>query len=270
MDPYTRASARPATLAEINAVLGTTPRGALSASVAGMTPDKIRCSEILVADRMAMTGHMTTHFIAANGSPTDASLSFVNGDRGTGIYSSAAGIFSAVSGGQVIATIAPAGLGITHLYSPTSVIDFGGATITNIGGMDITNSWSFSVNPTAPVTTSDATPTAILTIPMVPVGPPCDVIYDMRAHVVFASNLAPTSPNGATTFRARIKLLHPAAVPTVSPLYDESLYIDQQLATATVTITPISSAIQITATGIAATSITWTAMCSIVRTEVPR
>lgn len=149
-------------------------------------------------------------------------------------------------GGQTISTVA----GDLVLNPAGSNVDFSGKTLVNVGGIS-TNPNRYEVVGTQ-VTTVDATPTVILSIPTV------NGVYNAQCDVAVASGTS----SGAQSIRVQIK--NPAGTVTTSLMLSDRRF-DVPIAAAVINVVVSGTTVQLIATGIAATTIKWLGAATVTR-----
>lgn len=172
-----------------------TPSG--KAQINGVYGNKISGSTLHIAGDAWIQGTIQTALKLAKGilfgfgSATVPSIAFV-GDEDTGFYRSADGTIGFASNGVAAATMSAAAITVNApittsggqdlVLNPTGGnIDMSGKTLTNVGGISVNPNRSNIVGPI--VTTTDATPTVIFTLPTT-----VDSVYNVVLDIVIASN----------------------------------------------------------------------------------
>lgn len=200
-----------------------------------------------------------------DGALGNPSLRFINWPQ-TGIYSPAANSFSLVSNATTIATVTPSAFSLSaplttsagdlFLNPAGANVDFGGKNIVNVGSIS-TNPRAYDVIADGVLTTIDATPLAVLTIPTI-----SNAVYNAKTTV---STLIPATGDAAT-FTVEVRFKNIAGVLTITVI-DTKFSRDPVLQAGNATIAHVVNAtnVDVMCTGIAATNIIWFGQTSILR-----
>lgn len=238
--------------------------GAEGSAVGGVNPTKITCDDLFVRNRFTFHGAMMSRIVALNGDAADTGIRFANGGAGSGFYSPAPDRIGVAIGGAPVAYFAPDGLGATNIFSPTGTIDFGGATLTGIGGI--------TANPRAyevvgeHVATAGLAPATILSIPVQPTAGMSGA-WEFVAKVIYILAGSGGAISGA--YSARIRAWRSGeAMPGISARYDETQYEDAGLIGCAIDFVSAAGAVNIRATGIDGESVVWQAKVSAVKVEI--
>ena len=241
---------------EVRSILGITTNGGLP-QIQGVHPKFLTC-DVLRCNDIWITGSVKTFLTIMKGTATAPSLRFVD-DISTGVYWAGAGKVGVTGSGASVFTASAAGLSLSVpittvigdlvLNPAGSNIDCSGKNLINVGG--------FSPNPNrydvigTQVTTINATPTVILTIPLSAAG------YGLSIDVVYV-----TGTSVATyTVLAQAKNTGTASL----ALLTSSLREDVPLTGANAVVSASGTDIIVTATGIAATTIKWIGVATVTR-----
>lgn len=252
-------------LIDINRVIGhipgTIPR---SSAVGGVNPTKLSCDDLVVRHGFAL-GQMITRLIAINGSRTNTAIGFIGGTAGTGVYSPATDRMNVAIAGVDVCYFSPLGTGFTNVYSPTGIMDFGGATLVNIGGITA-NPRSYEIVG-AYTPTIGATSAIALTIPLV-LNAGLSSTWEFETKVMYVLSGSGGTLNGVYTFRTRGYLTSGGSTtPTISSAYDITRYENPALTGTLMEMTATLGAATVSVTGLAAQTIVWQAKSNVVRVE---
>lgn len=252
-----------ASLLEINDILGKVQRNPQRVDVLGVNPIKITCDDLIVRNGFSVNGRII-RLVFANGSASSPSIGFANGNSGTGIYSPGVNqIAISIAGGNACA-FTPAGVGVTNMFSPTGVIDFGGASLTGISGI-IANPRAYTLVSTE-VTTVGATSATGLAIP-VALLPGLNATFELTTKVIYVLAGSGGAIHGVYTFRSRAFLATGGGTtPTiVGAPYDTTLFENPALLGAAVSLAVVAGAINVVVTGLAGQTIIWQTKSDVVR-----
>lgn len=191
------------------------------------------------------------------GSVTSPSIGFID-DPDTGIYYIDPGQVAFTSNGTQTLAV---GNGEVEFNAPITTnsgnlvinpagpaVDLSGKDLINVGNISA-NANAYEVNSAAPVTTTNATPTVIATIPTTN-----DITYTITTSVAAANSSDGTS-NGA--FFIRLKVKNIGGTVTVSAPVSYSTTIDAALVGIAVAHSASGSNINIVATGLGGTTVKW-------------
>jgi len=259
-----RTGMRQASIRDVNDILGTAPTGSvLSARVGGVSPGKAVCDDLAVTNTFALPGIMATSLRAYSGSITTPGITFA-GDESTGIYHPAAGNLCVTSSGTRVFCATPLGFGVQNIYSPTGTIDFSGAFLANVGGIDTQNKWSYTIQTSEPILTTDNTPTLSVAIPTTTTDPATAVVMDINMRVLFANDAL---ESGWVSYKTRVRRPGGSTVPVIAQIYDIVEYTDASLVTYNASPVVGVDEIRVIVTGIAGMNIKWEVVCNILRVE---
>lgn len=258
-----------ASLGDINRILGcaannSTPQR--TTTVAGVNPIKITCDDLYIRKNLTIGGYVTTRLVITNGSASNTALGFLNGSIGTGFFSPGPDRICISIAGADVACFSALGVGLTHIHSPSGIIDFGGASLTNISGI-IANPRAYEIVGSH-VPTVGAVSANTLAIPLVPTAG-LSGVWELTTKVVYALGGSGGAINGVFTFRVRAYITTGGAgIPVVSAQYDSTKYESPALLGTAVVMTPVAGAINVVATGIAGQTIIWQTKSEIVKVEL--
>lgn len=216
----------------------------------------LRCVNLWVDE--IKTGGSNSSF--PDGTVSAPGIAFTS-ELSTGIYRPADGVLGFSGTGANLATLNSTGftlsgqtistvIGDLVLNPAGSNVDFSGKTLVNVGGIS-TNPNRYEIVGNE-VTTSDATPTVILSIPTV------NAAYNAQCDVSVASGTS----SGAQSMRLQIK--NPSGTVTVNSMLKDRRF-DTPLAAAVVNVVVVGTTVQLIAVGIAATTIKWLGAATITR-----
>lgn len=252
-----------ATVETMNDVMG---RTSAEGTVGGMNVTKLSCDDFVVRRSLTVLGYISSRVTCAPGSASYPSIVFSNtGLPGTaGIYGTSTTVSFAV-GGTNMGTFDSTGLALDALRGTSGTIDFGGSTLVNIAGIVI-NPGSYEVV-SNPVVTVGATTAVALEIPVVPHDVTKNCILEASVKAIAVVQGTSGAENGVFDFRVRIVLEVGETVPVVSAKYEIGNYHSAGLTGASIDPDPESGLINIIATGVAGSSVSWQTRANIVRIE---
>lgn len=199
-----------------------------------------------------------------DGSVATPSMYFTNSPQ-TGIYRSGNNVAFASGGVQTLSvgssiiassTITSPPAQNLSINSSTSVIDFNGATLTNVGGIT-SNPNRYEVIATVPVTTINATPTTLYVIPTI-----TNAGYTISSDIVCVDNTDNTSTGGLIV-SAKGKNL--GGTVTVSATMELNTAIDAGIAGIQVVHTASGTNIAVTVTGLVGHNLKWFGATTVTR-----
>jgi hypothetical protein len=248
----------PAFKKEVRGILGITTNGG-PPRINAVHTRLINCTQLRCED-IWITGSVKTPILStfADGSVGAPSITFTN-DTDTGFYRPSAGAIGVSGSGANLLTISSAGLetdvpittsaGNLVLNPAGSSVDFSGKTLVNVGGIS-TNPNRYEVIGTD-TTTTDATPTVILTVPLAAAGYniTIDVVYVTGTSVATLNLVVQAKNTGAATATALTTYIRE----------------DAPLTSASATASASGTNVIVTAVGIAATTIKWQAVATVTR-----
>jgi hypothetical protein len=244
---------------EVLGILGITTNGATpkinAIHVKQVTCSQLRCEDIWI------TGNLMTPVQGTfvDGSVSAPSITFTN-DTTTGFYLPAIGSIGAASAGSNLFTVSSAGFSLDVPITTAVgdlVLDPAGGNI-NCSGKSLTNVGGIFINPDryevtgAVITTTDNTPTVILTVPLTIAG------YSIAIDIVYVDGTSVASAN-------LLVQANNASGTATMVLLTSNMRSDVSLSAAGVAASASGTNIIVTATGIAATSIKWQAAAAITR-----
>ena len=258
---------RDATVQEINKILSRVldPEDSNKVVVTGFNVQRASIGRAVITQDIAMPAQSSGGIVAAPGSATDVGYGFTRYDTGTGLYASAPNTVNIASGGANVAAFSQdGGIGVTKLYSPTGVIDCQHTAFINVSQIE-QDAYYYKLATATPVITLDDTQTHLLQISLDPLIIARNVVLHVIARVACV-NTSNIGISAEITFKFKIMAPNAGEI-TTSPFHNLDYYGATSLHDIGVSLSDVEHTLYIDCVGLAATTLSWTAGCDIIRNE---
>lgn len=258
---------RDADLHEINQILSRVldPSDATKVIVTGFNVQRANIGSAIITQDVAMPSHSSSGIVAVAGNATSVGYGFSSFNLGTGIYASEPNTVNIASAGVNVAAFShSSGIGVTKLYSPNGVIDCQHTAFINVSQIE-QDAYYYKLATATPLLTQDDTLTSLLQIPLDPLVDTHNVVLHVIARVACV-NTSNIEISAERTFKFKIMSIHNGAI-TSSPIHTMDYYGATALNTTNVSLRLVGASFYIACTGLAATELSWSAGCDIIRNE---
>lgn len=261
---------------QLNSVFSVTHANPQEQKITGMRVGTLSARDLYVDGNIWLVGvlqtplNVTSGIAFPDGSLPAPSIAFTN-DLSSGFFRNLTAGFNAASGGTLLATFNPTAVQFGVPISTTSgnlvinpagaSVDFSGKTLINVGGIS-TNPDHYDIYGAA-ITTTDATPVTVITIPTV-----TNSVWLINARVL-AANSVSLADTASFTFRFRISN---ESGNMSSTIIDYERAVDTPLTTPTligIDAHIIGANVEIKVTGQVSTTIKWNGVATVDRLLFP-